>query len=66
MKVITEQNSKDIDGLKNKVVALVEKDDLDRLVAKLQKSIDSMKELNKTSSLTKDVSQLKELLGNIK
>jgi len=66
IKANMEQNTKDVDFLKNKVLGLAEKDDLDRLMNKVQRYIEVLKDLEKKSSLTKDIDQLKELLDNIK
>jgi len=66
IKASMEQNTKDVDFLKNKVLGLAEKDDLDKLMNKVQRYIEVLKDLEKKSSLTKDIDQLKELLDNIK
>ena len=66
LKVNLEQNSKDVDFLKTKISDLATKDELNNLVQKVQRYIDALKEINKTSSLTKDISQLKNMLENLK
>jgi chromosome segregation ATPase len=66
IKVNIEQNVKDIDFLKNKIGGLAEKEELERLVNKVQRYIQALKELDKKSSLSKDVAQLKTLLESVK
>ena len=65
-KVHLEQNSKDIDNLKFKISSLADKEDFDKLVQKVQRHMEDLKELNRTSSLSKDVAQLKNMLGSSK
>ncbi|RMD67435.1 hypothetical protein D6817_01660 [Candidatus Pacearchaeota archaeon] len=65
-KVKIEQNTKDIDVIKTKISGLAEKEELDRLVQKVQKYIDVLKEIDKRSSLSKDLAQLKTLLESFK
>jgi len=65
-KVNLEQNAKDVDFLKTKITGLANKDELDRLVQKVQRYIEALQEINKTSSLTKDVNQLKAILEGVK
>jgi len=66
MKVISEQNTKDISYLKEKVSGLVSKDELEKLTNKVQKYIEALKGLEKQSSLTKDISTLKTMLEGLK
>lgn len=66
IKVAVEQNQKDVGFLKDKVGGLAEKSDLDRLVNKVQRYVDALKELEKKSSMTKDIDQLKTLLEGLK
>jgi len=66
MKVTLDQNTKDADFLKTKVSGLVSKDELEKLTSKVQRYIEALQEINKRSSLTKDVSQLKNLLEGLK
>ena len=66
IKVQVEQNIKDAEFLKEKVSNLVEKDELERLVKKVQSYIDALKTLEKKSSLSKDVDQLRGLLEGLK
>ncbi len=65
-KVAVDQNSKDVEFVKNKLGDLATKDELDKLVNKVQRYIDALQEINKRSSLSKDVSQLKTLLEGLK
>ena len=62
LKVNLEQNAKDVDTLKTKTSALAKQDDLDKLVQKVQRYVEALQEINKTSSLTKDLKQLKSIL----
>ncbi|MFH1290064.1 MAG: hypothetical protein ABIH92_01510, partial [Nanoarchaeota archaeon] len=66
MKVNLDQNSKDVDFLKTKTSGLASKDELERLVQKVQRYIEALQEINKRSSLTKDISQLQNLLEGLK
>ncbi|MFA5857108.1 MAG: hypothetical protein WC867_07125 [Candidatus Pacearchaeota archaeon] len=66
MKVLQEQSSKDVNFLKDKVSNMVEKEELNNLVNKVQRYIDTLKELEKNSSLTKDIATLKTILDSLK
>jgi methyl-accepting chemotaxis protein len=66
MKINVEQNSKDVDFLKTKVTGLADKSELDKLVQRVQRYIEALQEINKSSALSKDISQLKGLLEGIK
>jgi len=66
MKVQMEQNTKDAGFLKDKVSGMVQKEELDRLVKKVQTYIDALKSLEKKSSLTRDISSLKTILESLK
>lgn len=66
MTASVDQNSRDLDMLKNKVSELAKKEDLDKLITKIQSYINSMKDLQKKSSLSKDIDQLKMLLDSLK
>jgi len=58
-KASIEQNSKDIEFVKTKIGNLAEKSELDKLVAKLQGYINSLNEIQKKTSFSKDIEQLK-------
>ena len=60
-----EQNSKDLDYLKTKMINFAEKDELDKILDKVQKYSESLKELQKKTPLTRDIERLKTLLGDI-
>jgi DNA repair exonuclease SbcCD ATPase subunit len=64
-KVNTEQNSKDIDYLKTKIVNFAEKEELDKILDKVQKYAESLKEIQKKTPLSRDIEKLKSLLGEI-
>ena len=65
-KASIEQNTKDVDFVKNKITNLAEKAELDKLVAKLQTYINSLNELQKKTSFSKDIDQLKIIMEGIK
>jgi len=66
MKVAVEQNTKDTGFLKDKVGGLAEKAELERLIAKVQRYVDALKEMQKKSSMTKDIDQLRTLLEGLR
>ena len=59
------QNLEDIEKIKKKMEDNISKSEFDKLVDKVQRYIDALKEINKSSALTKDLSQLKSLLQNL-
>lgn len=61
-----EQNSKDVEFVKTKIANLAEKSELDKLVSKLQSYINSLNELQKRTSFTKDIEQLKVIMEGLK
>lgn len=65
-KAFAEQNSKDIDFIKTKISGLVDKDELDKVVKKVQKYTDSLSEMEKKTSMTKDLDELKIMLESMK
>jgi chromosome segregation ATPase len=65
-KASIEQNSKDVDFIKTKIANLAEKSELDKLVSKLQGYINSLNELQKKTSFSKDIEQLKVIMEGIK
>jgi len=66
VKIMLNQDTKDIENLKNKVFKLATKDELDKLVEKVNRYIEALQEVDKRSSLTKDVTKLKGLLESLK
>jgi DNA repair exonuclease SbcCD ATPase subunit len=66
MQVSVEQNTKDIEFIKSKISGLAEKSEVEALVSKVQRYIDALKELEKKSSLSKDIEKLRALMDNIK
>lgn len=66
LKATGDQNAKDMEFTKGKIAGLATKDELDRLVQKVQRYIDALHEIDKTSSLTKDIKQLKTILEGLK
>ena len=66
LKVAVEQNSKDAGFLKDRVGELAEKSELDKLINKVQRYVDALKDLEKKSSMSRDIEQLKTLLDGIK
>jgi chromosome segregation ATPase len=65
-KASIEQNTKDVEFVRNKISNLVEKTELDKLVAKLQGYINSLNELQKKTSFSKDIDQLKVIMEGLK
>lgn len=66
MKAQGEQNEHDVQFLKDKVVDLATKEDLEKLVSRVQKYIDALKDLEKKSSMSKDIDKLKNILDGLK
>jgi len=66
VKIMLNQDTKDIENLKTKIFGLATKDELDKLVQKVNRYIEALKEVDKKSSLTKDVTKLKGLLESLK
>ena len=64
-KASIEQNSKDIDYLKTKALNFAEKEELDKLLDKVQKYTEALREIQKKSPLSRDIERLKTLLGEI-
>lgn len=65
-RVAIEQNTKDVTFLKDKIVGLAEKSELERLITKVQRYVDALKEVQKKSSMTKDIDQLRTLLESLR
>ncbi|HIG94023.1 MAG TPA: hypothetical protein HA283_05810 [Nanoarchaeota archaeon] len=66
MKAGVEQNTKDAQFAKDKINGLASKDDLDHLVHKVQRYVDALKDLEKKSSMSKDIDQLKSILEGLR
>lgn len=64
-KASIEQNAKDVEFVKGKIANLAEKSEVDKLVAKLQTYIDSLNEIQKKTSFSKDIDQLKVIMDGI-
>jgi len=62
LKAKSEQNDSDIQFLKDKVTGLATKEELDKLVKKMQKYVDALGDLEKKSSMGKDIDRLKKIL----
>jgi hypothetical protein len=56
----------DISFLKDKVTGLAEKEELEKLIDKVQRYIDALKNLEKNSSLTKDIETLRTILNGVR
>lgn len=65
LRVNVDQNLKDVDVLKSKVVGLADKEELNSLVQKVERYIESLKEVSRNSTVTKDVAQLKKMLDTL-
>ncbi|HVY01824.1 MAG TPA: hypothetical protein VHA12_03610 [Candidatus Nanoarchaeia archaeon] len=59
------QNTDDLINLKAKMENLVDKTEFDKLATKMQRYIDALKDINKSSALNKDLTQLKSILQNL-
>ncbi len=66
MKVGIDQNSKDAGFLKDKMGGLAEKAEVEKLVNKVQRYIDALREIQKKSSLTKDIEEIKTIVDSLK
>jgi DNA repair exonuclease SbcCD ATPase subunit len=60
-----EQNAKELDSLKMKSLNFAEKEEVDKIIEKVQKYADSLKEIQKKTPLSRDIEKLKGLLGEI-
>ena len=60
-----EQNAKELDSLKTKSINFAEKEEVDKIIEKVQKYSDSLKEIQKKTPLSRDIEKLKSLLGDI-
>jgi chromosome segregation ATPase len=60
-----EQNTKDLDSLRTKSVNFAEKEEVDKILEKVQKYSESLKEIQKKTPLSRDIEKLKSLLGEI-
>lgn len=65
-KVIGEQNLKDVGALKEKVTTLASKEDLEALVEKVKRYIQVLKDLEKKSSMTRDIDKLRSILEGLR
>jgi hypothetical protein len=65
LKANNTQNAEDVQALKTKMENLVDKTEFEKMVNKVQRYIDALRELNKSSALNKDLSQLKSILQSI-
>jgi len=61
-----DQNSKDVEFVKNKISDLAEKSELEKLMKKLQTYINSLNDIQKKTSFSKDIEQLKVIMEGIK
>ena len=59
-----QQHTKDIDSINLRIMNFADKGEVEQLTGKIERYIGSLKELNKTSSLSKDLSVLRQMLGN--
>ena len=66
MKVGEDQNAKDINFLKDRIGGLASKQEVENLVRKVQRYIDALKEIQKKSSLTKDIEEIKTIVDSLK
>jgi len=66
VKANLEQSLKDVESLKVKAQSFADKEDLEKLGQKMQRYIESLKEINKKSALSKDLANLKSMLDDLK
>jgi chromosome segregation ATPase len=66
MKAVGEQNEHDVQFVKDKIIDLASKDDLEKLITRVQRYVDALKDLEKKSSMGKDIDQLKDILEGLK
>jgi hypothetical protein len=66
MSVSVAQNTKDTVSLKDKIKGLADKEEVDALVHKVQRYVDALKEIQKKSSLTKDIEEIKSIVDGLK
>ncbi len=61
-----EQNQHDVQFLKDKIIDLATKEDLDKLVNKVQQYVAALKDIEKKSSMSQDIDRLKIILEGLK
>ncbi len=66
MRAQGEQSVQDIQFLKDKLLGLASKEEVEKVVSKVQRYVDALKDLEKKSSMTKDIDKLKSLLEGLK
>lgn len=66
IKIGTDQNAKDVNFLKERIGGLASKDEVENLVRKVQRYIDALKEIQKKSSLTKDLEEIRAIVDGLK
>lgn len=66
IKVNIDQHTKDVDFLKLKLGGLAEKEEVEKILAKISEYTKTVGEIRKKSSLTKDLEELKSLVEGIK
>ena len=64
-KVAQQQNTKDLENIKMKMSGLADKSEVEKLTTKVQRYVEGLKELNKSSALSKDLGQLRKILDNL-
>lgn len=66
LKVGSDQNAKDVNFLKDRIGGLASKEEVERLVSKVQRYIDALKEIQKKSSLTRDIEEIRAIVDGLK
>jgi chromosome segregation ATPase len=66
LKANMEQSLKDVESIKVKIQSFADKEDLEKLGNRMQRYIESLKEINKKSALSKDLANLKTMLDDLK
>lgn len=66
LKAGNEQGEHDIQFIKDKLIGMASKEDLEKLVTRVQRYVDALKDLEKKSSMSKDIDKLKDILDGLK
>lgn len=66
IKASNEQSGQDVQFLKDKITDLATKDDLEKITSNVQHYMEILKEIEKKSSMSKDIDRLKEILDELK
>lgn len=65
-KVNLQQHTKELDSLNSKIMNFADKDEVEKLMSRMEKYIESLKEVGRKSTLSQDLTTLKKLVGDLK